>query len=79
MSTNQIINPNKNGLIYNIDELYEYFVQQYEKAPFRMLAHELPNDFTSKEDVDLWIETFTKVSQYALKNRGHHVEDDDDF
>ncbi len=61
------------------DEIYEYFVQQYEKAPFRMLTHEIPNDFTSKEDVDLWIETFTKVSQYALKNRGHHVEDDDDF
>ena len=61
------------------DEIYEYFIQQYEKAPFRMLAHELPNDFSSKEDVDFWIETFTKVSQYALKNRGQHVEDDDDF
>lgn len=61
------------------DEVRAYFIEQYKKAPFRMLPGDLPNNFHSKEDVDSWIETFSKLRQYALKYKGCHVEDNDDF
>ena len=61
------------------DEIHAYFIEQYKKAPFRMMLGNLPKDFQSKEDVDSWIETFSKIRQYALKNKGCHVDDDDDF
>lgn len=61
------------------EEVYRYFVEQYQKAPF-VMAGQLPDDFASKEEVDLWIKTWSNSINVVRKHgRFGHVDDPDDF
>lgn len=61
------------------DEIKAYFFEQYKNAPFVMMLGDIPESFNSKEEVDSWIKAITRACQYAIKNKGRHVEDEDDF
>ena len=47
-------------------EVYNYFIEKYRKAPFRMLPGDIPV-FKSKEEVDQWIATFSRMPE-VIKN-----------
>lgn len=59
-------------------EIYNYFVAQYRKASFRMLPGDIPV-FQSKEDVDQWIATFSRMPDVIKQYGARHVDDLDDF
>ena len=58
------------------DEVYRYFAEQYKKAPF-VMAGKLPDDFSSKEEVDQWIETWSNAASTVRKCPRHSLLDDD--
>ena len=59
-------------------EVYNYFIEKYRKAPFRMLPGDIPV-FKSKEEVDQWIATFSRMPEVIKKYGARHVDDPDDF
>jgi nitrogen regulatory protein PII-like uncharacterized protein len=60
-------------------DVYDYFIQQYEKASFRVVPGHWP-DFESKEDVDKWIKmTQDMLNFFGKKYANKHVDDNDDF
>ncbi len=59
-------------------EVYNYFIEQYRKAPFRMLPGDIPV-FKSKDDVDRWIATFSRMPGVIKQCVGRHADDPDDF
>lgn len=62
------------------DEVYKYFAEQYKKAPF-VMAGKLPDDFSSKEEVDQWVKTWRNAASTVRKyiRSGNHIDDPDDF
>lgn len=48
------------------DEVWRYFIGQYEKCSFRVVPGHWP-DFKSKEDVDKWIQVSEKISNVLFE------------
>lgn len=60
-------------------DVYDYFIQQYEKASFRVVPGHWP-DFATKEEVDRWIKmTQDMLNFFSEKYANKHVDDNDDF
>jgi hypothetical protein len=60
-------------------DVYDYFIQQYEKASFRVVPGHWP-DFESKEKVDRWIKMTQDMLNFSSKKYANkHVDDNDDF
>lgn len=45
-------------------DVYDYFLEQYEKVPFKVVPGHWP-DFKSKEHVDRWISLLNTMYEYA--------------
>ena len=48
------------------DEVYEYFLERYQKAKFRVVPGHCPN-FKSKEHVDKWFKFVDDIMSTAFK------------
>lgn len=64
------------------EEVYKYFMEQYQNAKFRVVPGHWP-DFQSKMEVDTWIKSENMIcdasSKAFYKEKQNRLPDDDDF